>query len=120
MTKARPTTTLDLLPSERILISGITVLRNGRIQSIAVRNGQVLVEPFPKTIRDVKFGTIDQPHSTKSEEFALKRQVADLLEYIRSIDSGEILVLEVRGGVPVFMRVAAPDLEHRVAERCDV
>jgi hypothetical protein len=57
----------------------------------------------------VKFGAPYVPTELPSE-FQLKEQLADFFEYVRGIASGEIHVLEVRGGVPCTMslQVDAP------------
>jgi hypothetical protein len=62
--------------------------------------------PWPATVRDVKFGAAD-PATEKQPgtEFRLKQQVAELFEYIRSIDHGEIRRLEVKAGVPFSMQI---------------
>ncbi|MBE7542238.1 MAG: hypothetical protein HS123_07715 [Solibacteraceae bacterium] len=40
--------------------------------------------------------------------FELKSQVADLFEYVRAVDEGEIRALEIRHGLPFSM-----EIEHR-------
>jgi len=39
------------------------------------------------------------------DEFELKRQVAELFDYVRTIEAGEIRCLEVRHGLPFSMEV---------------
>jgi hypothetical protein len=55
-------------------------------------------------IRMVKFGAPYVPIELPPE-FQLKEQLADLFEFVRGIASGEIHVLEVRGGLPFSMQV---------------
>jgi hypothetical protein len=54
----------------------------------------------------VKFGA-QYPDCEKelSAEFKLKRQVAELFEYIRSVDAGEIRVLEIANCLPLSMKI---------------
>ena len=53
-----------------------------------------------------KFGdaTPNRPDN-QSGEFELKQQTAQLFEFVRSVDAGEIRVL-VRGGLPFIMEIA--------------
>jgi hypothetical protein len=58
-------------------------------------------------VPSVKFGdaTPNRPDS-QSGEFDLKQQTAQLFEFVRSVEAGEIRVLEVRGGLPFTMEIA--------------
>ena len=109
---ARPTTTRDLLPSERAFLNAMRSLGHGRYESLKIHNGELALDPRPIAIRDVKFGARD-PGCEKGvgSEFRLKRQVTELFEYIRSVEAGEIRQLKIRGGLPFAMQitqVAAP------------
>jgi hypothetical protein len=81
-------------------------LGHGRYESLRIHNGELALDPWPLAIRDVKFGPQD-PGCEKevSAEFRLKRQVAELFEYIRSVDAGEIRLLEIHGGLPFAMQI---------------
>jgi hypothetical protein len=52
-------------------------------------------------VRSVRFGdaTPNRPDNQPGE-FELKQQIAQLFEFIRSVDGGEIRILEARGGLP--------------------
>jgi hypothetical protein len=41
----------------------------------------------------------------------LKQQTAQLFEFVRSVDAGEIRVLEVRGGLPFAMEIASNQVQ---------
>ncbi|HEX4750116.1 MAG TPA: hypothetical protein VH302_11290 [Bryobacteraceae bacterium] len=58
-------------------------------------------------VRSVKFcnTTADRP-IVASDEFQLKKPVIQLIAYARKVEMGMIHVLEVRGGLPVFMEIA--------------
>ena len=115
----RPTTTRDLLPSERSFVSAMQDLGFGRFESIQIRAGELMLVPWPTTIRGVKFSSGDAPAPrTLPDEFQLKRQVVEFLEYVRAVDEGGIRCLEVRYGLPWTMEV-----EHRPEPnggQCDV
>ena len=112
----RPTTTWDLLPSERTYLDAMHCLRYGRFESLRIERGEMVVDPWPKTIRQVRFGASD-PGCEKepSAEFRLKAQLAELFEYVRSIDAGEICILEIRAGLPFSMQFVQEPAEPRGA-----
>jgi hypothetical protein len=114
---SRPTTTCDLLPSERTYLDAMHYLRYGRFESLRIERGEMVVDPWPKTIRQVRFGASD-PGCEKepSAEFRLKAQLAELFEYVRSIDAGEIRILEIRGGLPFSMQLVQEPAEPRDAQ----
>jgi hypothetical protein len=114
---SRPITTRDLLPSERTFLDAMHRLGHGRYESLKIHNGELVLDPWPTAIRNVKFGT-HYPDCEKklSAEFNLKRQVAELFEYIRSVGGGsEICVLEIFCGLPFSMRI-----EHRAEDQAEV
>ena len=57
-------------------------------------------------MRDLKFGIGGRrPSEHGATEFDLKREAADLFEYTREVDDGEIRCLVVRHGLPFSMEV---------------
>jgi hypothetical protein len=106
MTTNAPTSTRDLRPSERCFLSAMRQLGHGRIEFLRVERGDLVLDPWPTIVRDIKFGTTD-PVAVKQfpEEFELKRQVVDFFEYVRSVDSGEIRTLEIHNGLPFSMEI---------------
>jgi hypothetical protein len=108
MTNTTPImSTQDLRPSEGRFITAMQQLGYGRFEFLQIRHGELVLDPWPTAVRSVKFGdaTPNRPDS-RCGEFELKQQTAQLFEFIRSIDAGEIRVLEVRGGLPFAMEVA--------------
>jgi hypothetical protein len=101
----RPQSTGDLLPSERRILDAIERLWFGRIEHLGISHGEVVLDPWPTTTRDVKFcakGGLNEP---AGNEFLLKQQVAEFFEYIRDVDAGEIRTLEVKSGLPFSMEI---------------
>lgn len=110
---SRPQSTGDLLPSERRLLSVMSALGFGRLEYVQIRNGEPVLDPGPMIVRDVKFGVQDGARpKTTSGDFELKQQVAELFEYTRSVDVGEIRALEVRHGLPFAMEVELAGGRH--------
>src|SRR3972149_2010547 len=100
-----PTSTQELLISERRFLVAMRHLRFGRFEFLQIRSGEVVLDPWPTTVRDVKFASQENVPHTAAEEFALKDQVVDLFEYIRGVDAGEIRTLEIRHGLPFSMEI---------------
>ena len=106
MTSSRPSNTKDLRPSERRMIAAMTGLGFGRFEFLRIDRGELVLDPWPTVVRDVKFGSQD-PGAAKitAADFELKPQVAELFEYIRDVDAGEIRTLEVKSGLPFSMEI---------------
>lgn len=101
-----PVSTQDLLPSEGRFLHAMRQLRFGRFEFLQIRDGQLVLDPWPTTVRDVKLGAqVGDQNPAPDSEFALKQQVVELFEYIRSVDNGEIRTLEVRHGLPFSMEI---------------
>ena len=64
-----------------------------------------MIDPWPRTVQAVKFGSEDSTFGVTSESFELKKQVAEFIERVRVIESGEIRQLEVRYGLPFAMQL---------------
>ncbi len=106
LTATRPISTRDLLPSERRFLAAMQQLGFGRFEFLQIRDGELVLDPWPTTVRDVKFGTSD-PAAVKPfpEEFELKRQAVEFFEYVRSVEAGEIRTLEIKHGLPFSMEI---------------
>ncbi len=100
-----PTATTDLLPSEAAFIAVMQQLGFGRFERLQIRGGELVFNPEPVTVRDIKFGspiTIGKPSSAISE---LRPQIAEFFAYVRDVDAGEIRDLEIRHGLPFSMEI---------------
>ena len=105
----RPTSTRDLLPAERRFAHAMNDLWFGRFEFLRIERGELVLDPWPTTVRGVKFGSVDAAaHKHTADDFELKGQVAEFFEYVRAVDAGEIRCLEVRHGLPFSM-----ETEHR-------
>jgi hypothetical protein len=81
-------------------------LGDGRFEDLRIERGELVLDSSPMVIPQVKFGASD-PGCEKDlrAEFKLMEQLAQLFEYIRSVDAGRIQILEIRGGLPFAMQV---------------
>jgi hypothetical protein len=113
----RSVSTHDLLPSERAFVVAMQQLGFGRVEGLRIDHGEVVLDPWPTTVRGVKFGSEDAATSRPApEEFQLKRQVIELLEYVREVEAGEIRMLEIRHGLPFSMEVELAGVRTTAAE----
>jgi hypothetical protein len=103
---SRPVSTRDLLATERTFVAAMTSLGFGRFEFLRIDRGELVLDPWPTVVRDVKFSCQD-PGAAKTvpADFELKPQVAELFEYIREVDAGEIRTLEVKSGLPFSMEI---------------
>jgi len=78
----------------------------GRIEGLVVRNGEPVLAPPPRVIREIRFGGENgtRPEAAK-ENFALKSQVVELLNLIEAIRDGVIQRLEIKHGLPFMMTI---------------
>ena len=106
MSRSHLVSTTDLLPSEKRFVAYLRNLGFGRIVSIPIRNGELVLDPWPTTVQEVRFASSEAATSrTVSDKFDLKRQVVEFFEYVRAVEVGEILYLECRHGIPFAMEV---------------
>ena len=105
MTRGRPVTTKDLLPSERSLLEMIHTLGFGQIEFLRIRAGEPALDPKPTIVQSLKFGVDHDCNVPIGSDFDLKREAADLIEYTRDVDEGEIRTLVVRHGLPFSMEI---------------
>jgi hypothetical protein len=100
-----PTCTRDLSPAERSFVSALQKLGFGRIESIKVRRGELILDPWPTVVQVLKFGAAQTESCNRRAEFDLKKPLVEFLGYIRGIEDGELRRLEVRHGLPFSMEI---------------
>ena len=101
-----PVTTHELLPSEVAFVAAMQQLEFGRFENLQIRSGELLLDPWPVTFRDIKFATPKNVGKPESGSAELRPQIAEFFEYVRGGDAGEIRILEIRHGLPFAMEVA--------------
>ena len=105
MSTSKPCFTGDLSPSEQRFLAAMREVRFGRFEYVQIREGDIILDPWPIAVRDVKFGAEAASERVVHPEYQLKRQVAEFFEYPRDVDAGEIRTLEIRHGLPFSMEV---------------
>ncbi|MBI3694156.1 MAG: hypothetical protein HY238_04870, partial [Acidobacteria bacterium] len=78
----------------------------GRFEFLRIECGEPVLDPWPTMVRDVKFGAQGRPQSWEaSHNFALKKQVAEFFECVRSMEASEIRVLRIHDGLPFSLEL---------------
>lgn len=76
----------------------------GSIEKLVIKKGDLLFDPPPRVVREVKFGGENGPRpEAAKQDFALKAQVRDLFAQIEAMGDGVIHCLEVKHGLPFKM-----------------
>jgi len=102
----RPESTRDLRPTERRFVVALQQIGYGRLEFLRIQRGELVLDPWPTTVRHVKFGNTRCVEGDKRPgEFELKKQLADFFEHVRALDEGQIRVLEVQAGLPYSMQI---------------
>ena len=101
----RPGSTRDLSSSERSFVTVAQQLGFGHFESIKIRDGALVLDPWPTVVQVLKFGAADGEPADRAADFELKKSLAEFFEYVRGVDDGEIRCLEVRHGLPFSMEI---------------
>lgn len=95
-----PTKT-SLSPARRRLVELMQRLNFGRIEGLAVRAGEPVLDPMPAVVREHKFCSDNGPRPEAAKpDCQLKNQVRDLMSLLDQIGDGSIAVLSVKHGLP--------------------
>jgi hypothetical protein len=91
----------SLSPARRRLLEVFQQINFGRLETLAVRNGEPSFDPHPVIVREHKFGGENGPRSElDAANFLLKQQVVELFEHFDKLGDGVIDVLEIKHGLP--------------------
>lgn len=94
--------------SHEQLVALIRQIGFGRIEFLHITGGQPVLDPLPRIVREIKFGSEISPSAPVGRSNSVpKRQVQELLDLMREIENGMIDVLEVRHGLPFRVVLAA-------------
>jgi hypothetical protein len=96
----------SLSESKKHLLELMQELNFGRIEGLAVCNGDPVFEPSPRIIREFKFGGENGPRrESRIKDFALKTQVVELFEQLTTLGDGTVESLEIKHGLPFRMNL---------------
>src|SRR5262249_10304250 len=92
--------------SRQRLVRLMQVINFGRIEGLAVREGEPVFDPDTRIIRDIKFGGENGPRPERgTDNFALKSQVVELFKQLDDLKNGIIDTLAIKHGLPFSMSV---------------
>jgi len=78
----------------------------GRFELLQIKRGELVLDPWPATVRGVKLGSENAAARNRlPDDFQLQSPVAEFFEYVRTVDEGGIRCLEVRHGLPFSMEI---------------
>ena len=81
-------------------------LNFGRVEGLTVRDGEPVLDPPPRVIREIKFGGENGPRPEVARaDFALKAQVLGLFAQLEAMGNGTIRCLEIKHGLPFKMTI---------------
>ena len=87
------------LPRQQLLRQ-FQQLHFGRIECLGVRDGEPVLSPMPRRIKEFKPGSDNAPRPELNSDYYSRRQVIELLEYFDRIRNGTIDVIEIKHGLP--------------------
>ena len=94
----------NLTPAQQSLIGLMQRLNFGCIEKFVVRDGEPVLEPKPRVVREVKFCGENGPRpEAAKQDFELKKEVRDLFVQFEALGDGTVLSLEVKHGLPFKM-----------------
>ncbi|MHB9036383.1 MAG: hypothetical protein ACYC64_06925 [Armatimonadota bacterium] len=97
-------TTQTITKSEQRLLQIIQKLHNGKIEEMAVIDGEPIIDQTTKLVQRVYFvhGAVKRPVLV-DHCYHDKHQVVDMLQNIREFCNGVVACLEIRDGLPYEM-----------------
>lgn len=105
---AQAAPTPRLTSAERELLDLVERVGFGRIESLIVRNGQPVLEPRPRIVRERLLGARDEGAPDDKARARHKPHVRELLAELDRIGDGVIASLEIRHGLPFRITVVDP------------
>jgi hypothetical protein len=93
-------------PQQRLLET-LQRTNYGRIEGLRVREGEPVLSPPPRILKDVKLGSVDTGARPEldSGDFVLKREHLELFDQLRRFGSGVVECIEVKGGLPFRLMI---------------
>ena len=95
----------ELSVQQRKVLTLMQKVNYGRINNLAVVDGELVLSPEATIERDVKFDMSAEHSKTEREDFVLKKKVSDFFEETAKIGDGFIRKIEIRGGLPILIQI---------------
>ena len=99
----------DLSPSRQRLVALLGRVHFGRIEGLAVMNGEPMFDPAPRVTRTLKMNGVNHPRpASLAPDFALRREVIELFEHLDQLGDGVVERIEIAHGMPLLAEVREP------------
>jgi len=96
----------SLSPAGERLVRLMQELNFGQVLDLIVRDGEPVLDPPPRVVREVKFGGENGPRpEAAKDDFALKAQVREMLAQLEALGDSVVACIEVKHGLPFKMTV---------------
>ena len=96
----------SLSPGRKRLVELMQRVNFGRIEGLAVRDGEPAFDPPPRVVRKLKIGGDNgSRQEMSSTDFALRREVVELIEHLGRLSTGTVRCIEVKYGLPFLVEV---------------
>ena len=96
----------SLSAARRRLLVLLQRLNFGRIEELAVRDGEPVFDPPPRLIRKIKIGGENGPRpEAVTADFELRTEVRELFEHLSRLGTGIVRCIEVKNGLPFMAEV---------------
>ena len=107
LTQDSPRMVEGLSPSQRSLMEMMRTHQFGRIEYMAVRAGQPILDSAVKVVRIARLSGESNRTEMASDGFEPKKQVRDLFNELNRLHDGIVIRLEFRHGLPFLLETAA-------------
>jgi hypothetical protein len=102
-----PVAKASLSPARGRLLEIMQRLNFGRIEHLVIEDGEPVLAPLPRLVREAKFGGDNGPRpELGARNFLLKTQLVELFRYLDTTRDVTIELLEIKHGLPFKMEVA--------------
>jgi hypothetical protein len=100
-----------LSQSKRQLLQLMRRVGDGRLEAFSIAGGEPQLDPVPAVVFELRIGGPPAKFMQPQSGFALKAPVNDLLDLLTRLGTARVEWLEVRGGLPVRLRVTGVALD---------
>lgn len=92
------------------LVELISSIGFGRIENLPVRDGEPVLIPPPRVVRERLLGARERAPDCRRDTHELKGQVRELFAELEQLGDGIVTCLEIRHGLPFKLTIADPPM----------
>lgn len=95
-----------LTPARKRLVELMQKVNFGRILGLGLKDGDPILDPPPRVIREIKIGGENGPrHEIESDNFTLKSQALELFAHLDQLENGTVMMIDIKHGLPFLITV---------------